>query len=153
GGTAELAGPVPAVPPAGQKTDVAGQPGGRDVPQCGPAVGRRRGDAHLGGVGLSPLSGDRRRGGRAVHRRGRPGAGRPDGEAEKIARREGHAMKIYALMENTPYAPQFAAEHGLSLYIETDRHRLLFDAGATGAFADNAERLGVDLSRVELAVL
>ena len=62
-------------------------------------------------------------------------------------------MKIYALMENTPYAPQFAPEHGLSLYIETDRHRLLFDAGATGAFADNAERLGVDLSRVELAVL
>ena len=62
-------------------------------------------------------------------------------------------MKIYTLMENTPYEPRFAAEHGLSLYIETDRHRILFDTGASGAFADNAGLLGVDLSRVELAVL
>ena len=62
-------------------------------------------------------------------------------------------MKIYTLMENTPCEPRFAAEHGLSLYIETDRHRLLFDTGASGAFADNAALLGVDLSRVELAVL
>lgn len=62
-------------------------------------------------------------------------------------------MKIYALMENTPYEPVFAAEHGLSLYLETDRHKILFDTGASGAFADNAERLGVDLSQVELAIL
>lgn len=62
-------------------------------------------------------------------------------------------MKIYALMENTPYEPEFAAEHGLSLYIETDRHKILFDTGASGAFADNAKLLGVDLSQVELAVL
>ena len=42
-------------------------------------------------------------------------------------------MRIYALMENTPYAPQFAAEHGLSLYIETDRHRgLRGQRGAAG---------------------
>ena len=26
-------------------------------------------------------------------------------------------MKIYALMENTPYAPQFAAEHGAGLTV------------------------------------
>lgn len=62
-------------------------------------------------------------------------------------------MKIYALMENVPYEPKFAAEHGLSLYIETDRHKILFDTGASGAFGDNAKLLGVDLSQVELAIL
>ena len=62
-------------------------------------------------------------------------------------------MKIYALMENTPYEPKFAAEHGLSLYIETHRHKILFDTGASGAFGDNAKLLGVDLSQVELAIL
>lgn len=62
-------------------------------------------------------------------------------------------MKIYALMENTPYCVGFAAEHGLSLYIETERHKLLFDMGQTGAFAGNAIELGIDLSQVDLAVL
>lgn len=62
-------------------------------------------------------------------------------------------MRIVTLVENTASRPELAAEHGLSLYIETDSHRLLFDAGQSGAFADNAEKLGIDLSGVDLAVL
>lgn len=62
-------------------------------------------------------------------------------------------MKIYCLMENTPYQPEFAAEHGLSLYIETKNHKILFDTGQTGAFADNAKLLGIDLKDVDVAVL
>ena len=62
-------------------------------------------------------------------------------------------MKLYTLMENTTCRPDFDAEHGLSLYIETDRHRLLFDIGQSGTFADNAEKLGVDLAAVDCAVL
>ena len=55
-------------------------------------------------------------------------------------------MKIVTLMENTACHPGLTAEHGLSLYIETATHKILFDAGQTGAFADNAEKLGIDLS-------
>ena len=62
-------------------------------------------------------------------------------------------MRIITLIENTPGAPGCAHEHGLSLYIETTRHRLLLDTGATGAFADNAAALGLDLSRVDTVVL
>lgn len=62
-------------------------------------------------------------------------------------------MKIVTLMENTACDETLAAEHGLSLYIETGAHTILFDAGASGAFVDNAEKLGVDLTQVEFAVL
>ncbi len=61
-------------------------------------------------------------------------------------------MKLITLMENTAL-PGFAAEHGLSLYLEAAGKRILFDAGQSGAFADNARKLGVDLSAVDAAVL
>lgn len=62
-------------------------------------------------------------------------------------------MKIVTLLENTACRADLTAEHGLSLYIETDNLKILFDAGETGAFADNAEKLGVDLAGVDFAVL
>ena len=62
-------------------------------------------------------------------------------------------MKIVTLMENTACREGLTAEHGLSLYLETGSHKILFDAGQTGAFADNAERLGIDLSQVDLCML
>lgn len=62
-------------------------------------------------------------------------------------------MRIVALMENTSGKKCCRAEHGLSLYIETDRHKVLFDAGASGLFAKNALALGVDLAAVDTAVL
>ena len=61
-------------------------------------------------------------------------------------------MKITALTENTPRLG-LPSEHGLSLYIETESHRLLFDAGQSDLFARNAARLGIDLSLVGIAVL
>lgn len=62
-------------------------------------------------------------------------------------------MKLITLMENTALTPAFRCEHGLSLYLETGSRKLLFDFGQTAAFAENAEKLGVDLSRVDTAIL
>ena len=62
-------------------------------------------------------------------------------------------MKIISLVENTSALPDIDAEHGLSLYIETENRRILFDMGQTELFADNAVKLGVDLSAVDVAVL
>ena len=62
-------------------------------------------------------------------------------------------MKIHALMENTAYSPEFKAEHGLSLYIEADGLKILFDTGQSSDFSINAELLGVDISKVDFAVL
>lgn len=62
-------------------------------------------------------------------------------------------MIIKVLSENTAATKEFGYEHGLSLYVETAKHSLLFDTGASGLFAENAARLGVDLSAVDVAVL
>ncbi|MBQ7955429.1 MAG: MBL fold metallo-hydrolase [Lachnospiraceae bacterium] len=62
-------------------------------------------------------------------------------------------MKIVNLMEDTAGAQGCTAEHGLSFYIETPKHKILVDAGATGQFADNAKNLGIDLRMVDIAVL
>lgn len=62
-------------------------------------------------------------------------------------------MRIVTLIENTQGHPCCAYEHGLSLYIETEHHKLLLDTGATDAFLKNAEVLGIDLTEVDTVVL
>lgn len=62
-------------------------------------------------------------------------------------------MRVITLVENTALSPELEAEHGLSLFLETNGRRLLFDMGQSPAFARNAGRLGVDLSAVDTAIL
>ena len=58
-------------------------------------------------------------------------------------------MIIKVLAENTSVSEALGSEHGLSLYIETGTHKILFDTGASGLFAQNAEKMGVDLTKVD----
>jgi len=62
-------------------------------------------------------------------------------------------MKLWTLVENTTLHEDLTPEHGLSLYIEAAGKRILFDMGASGAFRKNAEKMGVDLSGVDIAIL
>ena len=62
-------------------------------------------------------------------------------------------MKIVTLLENTARRPGLAAARGLSLYVETDRRKVLFDMGPDASFLDNARALGIDLAAVDAAVL
>ncbi|MFA7673766.1 MAG: MBL fold metallo-hydrolase [Clostridia bacterium] len=62
-------------------------------------------------------------------------------------------MIVKVLSENTSASNDLSAEHGLCLYIETATHKILFDTGASGLFAQNAKKIGVDLTKVDLAVI
>ncbi len=62
-------------------------------------------------------------------------------------------MRIINLVENEPGASGCEAAHGLSFYIETEKHKLLFDAGPSDAILRNAEKLGVALASVDTLIL
>ncbi|MFP4177584.1 MAG: MBL fold metallo-hydrolase [Acholeplasmataceae bacterium] len=62
-------------------------------------------------------------------------------------------MKITCLVADETLKDRFEAEHGLSFYIETSRHRILFDVGQTDLFSRNARRLGIDLSLVDTVII
>jgi len=62
-------------------------------------------------------------------------------------------MKITTLLENTSCRADVVHAHGLSQYIETKNHKILFDMGPSPAIMDNARTLGVDLAAVDIAVL
>ena len=61
-------------------------------------------------------------------------------------------MRATILIDNIP-SQDLAAEWGLSVYIEYNGHVFLLDTGASSAFADNADALGLDLSKVEYGAL
>lgn len=61
-------------------------------------------------------------------------------------------MKITVLVENTKQG-ECECEHGLSLMIEYKGDKYLVDTGASGMFAENAKKLGVDLSTIKAGFL
>lgn len=62
-------------------------------------------------------------------------------------------MKIVTLMENTKGSEDVAFEHGLSFYVETKKHRLLMDTGASDLTWENAKKLGIDLTQIDTVIL
>lgn len=62
-------------------------------------------------------------------------------------------MKCTVLIENETNRSDLIAEHGLSLYIETENLKILFDSGQSDTFYKNACVLGIDLSQVDYFIL
>jgi 7,8-dihydropterin-6-yl-methyl-4-(beta-D-ribofuranosyl)aminobenzene 5'-phosphate synthase len=60
---------------------------------------------------------------------------------------------VTVLAENTARGAGILGEHGLSFWIDTGMHRVLFDTGQGMALAHNATCLGVDLARADAIVL
>ena len=63
-------------------------------------------------------------------------------------------MKITTLIENEAGSREgLYVEHGLSLYIEADGKKILFDTGASGNFIDNAKSLDIKLEDLDYIIL
>lgn len=63
-------------------------------------------------------------------------------------------MKITSLIENNlGGSKDLDIEHGLSLYIEADDKKVLFDTGKSGNFIDNANQLKINLKNLDYVVI
>ena len=62
-------------------------------------------------------------------------------------------MKISVLLENTSISPNLGSEHGLSLFIETDSHSIIFDTGASSLFLSNAAKMSVNVLKADAVVV
>jgi len=63
-----------------------------------------------------------------------------------------HDLEMTVLIDNLAGEP-LAGEWGLSILISADGRKLLLDTGASGLFAQNAERLGIPLDSVDVGIL
>lgn len=61
-------------------------------------------------------------------------------------------MRITALVENISDGSVKPA-HGLSFYIETKMHKLLFDVGPNSTLFENAKKKNIDLSKVDTVII
>lgn len=62
-------------------------------------------------------------------------------------------MIIKTLVENTSISPEFDNRHGLSFYLETGNHKILFDLGQDELFLENAKKMDVDIQKVDTVIL
>ena len=62
-------------------------------------------------------------------------------------------MRIINLVENEIGPSGCEAAHGLSFYVETENHKLLFDTSPSEVVLRNAQKLAVDLIAVDMVIL
>ena len=62
-------------------------------------------------------------------------------------------MHVVVLMEDSDRNNGLIAEHGLSLYVETVRHKLLVDTGSSNKTWENAKKLGIDIKKIDTVVI
>ena len=58
-------------------------------------------------------------------------------------------MRWTVISDNRSNDSRLSTEHGLSIFLETERNRILLDTGGSDVFIRNAEQLGIDLSDVD----
>ncbi len=63
------------------------------------------------------------------------------------------ALSMIVLLDDTATRPGLKGEHGLSLWIRWGGHSMLFDTGQSARFLDNAQELGVEVTRPDVLVL
>ncbi len=62
-------------------------------------------------------------------------------------------LKVHILTDNRAHKRGMLAEHGLSLWIEKDNTKILFDTGQSSVYSHNASILGIDLTSADYIVL
>lgn len=62
-------------------------------------------------------------------------------------------IRVTVLAENTVYRRGLRAEHGLSLWIETNDKKILFDTGQSDLLLHNAKTLGIDIAEADAIVV
>ena len=62
-------------------------------------------------------------------------------------------LRVTVLADNCVATPDLLAEHGLSMLIEADNQRILFDTGQGKVLRANADALGIRLSPLDAVVL
>ncbi|HOE17223.1 MAG TPA: MBL fold metallo-hydrolase [Syntrophorhabdaceae bacterium] len=63
------------------------------------------------------------------------------------------SVTLTTLSENTAGRPDFMAEWGQSILVQTDGCTVLFDVGGSNVALANADRLGIDLTKIDAIVL
>lgn len=58
-------------------------------------------------------------------------------------------IKVVVLSDNRKEISEIETEHGLSVYVETDKHKILLDTGRSDLFLQNASKLNINLSTVD----
>lgn len=62
-------------------------------------------------------------------------------------------MILKTLVENTSVSSTYKHKHGMCFYIETNSHKILFDLGKNGLFIENAEKMGINISDIDIVVI
>ncbi len=62
-------------------------------------------------------------------------------------------MKVKVLVENTSVSSKYKSKHGLCLYVQTAKHKILFDLGPNGLFLENARKMGVNIAEIDTVVI
>ncbi|MFA7075429.1 MAG: MBL fold metallo-hydrolase [Candidatus Izemoplasmatales bacterium] len=62
-------------------------------------------------------------------------------------------MEIVTLVEDAQIEKNLGYEHGVSYYIETKKHKILFDVGQSNIFLLNARKLNINIKDIDIVVI